>query len=427
MNVTDETNICMIAGTWSINEYPRRAPITDGLVLMNSLFCLPGYYLIEESSPTSAGNNQWFIDRLLPELKAEAKAAGKSIYDILNDWVDSFAPGDFVPVFLPFLTASNVDPRARAAFVGLNASHSRREMARAVYEGITFSHRYHLDRLMRSRPDRSGTIRLAGGAARSKVWTQMFADVMDMPVETVSAEETGALGCCVAGAAALGNELLLVTPGAVARRLGELIVTADFWATLGFTFSRISLGFLLALALAGILAALSAAVPFIETLLRPYVAAIQSVPVASFIVIAFLWLSARRLSTFIAFLMVFPVLYTNLLQGIRAADRNLLEMADVFRLSPGRRVRCIFLPALRPALFAGCRVALGLCWKAGVAAEVIGVVARSVGGKLYDAKAYLEIADLFAWTVVIVAVSALFERVFLFLLGKIFDALEHAV
>ena len=167
--------------------------------------------------------------------------------------------------------------------------------------------------------------------------------------------------------------------------------------------------------------------PFIETLLRPYVAAIQSVPVASFIVIAFLWLSARRLSTFIAFLMVFPVLYTNLLQGIRAADRNLLEMADVFRLSPGRRVRCIFLPALRPALFAGCRVALGLCWKAGVAAEVIGVVARSVGGKLYDAKAYLEIADLFAWTVVIVVVSALFEHVFLFLLGKIFDALEHAV
>ena len=175
------------------------------------------------------------------------------------------------------------------------------------------------------------------------------------------------------------------------------------------------------------LAALAAAVPLLETLLRPYVAAIQSVPVASFIVIAFLWLSAQRLSTFIAFLMVFPVLYTNLLQGIRAADRDLLEMADVFRLSPARRVRCIYLPALRGPLFAACRVALGLCWKAGVAAEVIGVVARSVGGKLYDAKAYLEIADLFAWTAVIVAVSALFERVFLFLLGRIFDALEHAV
>ena len=238
-----------------------------------------------------------------------------------------------------------------------------------------------------------------------------------------------ALALCVwqAGAMALGNELLLVTPAAVARRLCELIATADFWATLGFTFSRISLGFLLALALAAALAALAAAVPLLETLLRPYVAAIQSVPVASFIVIAFLWLSAQRLSTFIAFLMVFPVLYTNLLQGIRAADRDLLEMADVFRLSPARRVRCIYLPALRGPLFAACRVALGLCWKAGVAAEVIGVVARSVGGKLYDAKAYLEIADLFAWTAVIVAVSALFERVFLFLLGRLFDALEHAV
>ncbi len=228
VNVTDETNICMIAGTWSINEYPRRTPVTDGTVLMNSLFCLPGYYLIEESSPTSAGNNQWFIDRLLPELKAEAKAAGKSVYDILNDWVDSFAPGDFVPVFLPFLTASNVDPRARAAFVGLNASHSRREMARAVYEGIAFSHRYHLDRLMRSRPDRSGTIRLAGGAARSKVWTQMFADVMNMPVETVSADETGALGCCVAVAAALGDYKDAADAAAhMCRSAGRVLPRAD--------------------------------------------------------------------------------------------------------------------------------------------------------------------------------------------------------
>ena len=229
-----------------------------------------------------------------------------------------------------------------------------------------------------------------------------------------------ALALCVwqAGAMALGNDLLLVTPAAVARRLCELIATADFWATLGFTFSRISLGFLLALALAAVLAALAAAVPLLETLLRPYVAAIQSVPVAPFIVISFLWLSAQRLSTFIAFLMVFPVLYTNLLQGIRAADRDLLEMADVFRLSPARRVRCIYLPALRGPLFAACRVALGLCWKAGVAAEVIGVVARSVGGKLYDAKAYLEISDLFAWTAVIVVISVVFEKLFLYLLKK---------
>lgn len=238
-----------------------------------------------------------------------------------------------------------------------------------------------------------------------------------------------ALALCVwqAGAAALKNDLLLVTPFAVAKRLCALVITADFWASLGFTFTRIAMGFLLALVLAALLATLAAAVPVVETLLRPYVAVVQSVPVASFIVMALLWLSSRRLSLFIAFLMVFPILYTNLLQGIRAADRELLEMAAVFRLPFGRRVRCMYLPALRPPLFAACRVALGLCWKAGVAAEVIGVTANSIGGKLYDAKAYLEIADLFAWTVVIVAVSAVFERVFLLVLRKIFDALEQTV
>lgn len=205
VNVTDEENICMIAGTWSINEYLRKEPVTDGSVLMNSLFCLPEYYLIEESSPTSAGNNEWFIRQLLPELKEAAESAGRSIYDEMNRWAESFRPGDFVPVFLPFLTASNVDPRARAAFLGLNASHGRRHLLRSVYEGIAFSHRYHLERLLKTRGGRQGRIRLAGGAARSAVWTQMFADVMDMPVETVPAAETGALGCAVAAAAATGR------------------------------------------------------------------------------------------------------------------------------------------------------------------------------------------------------------------------------
>lgn len=214
VNVTDEENICMIAGTWSINEYLRKEPVTDGSVLMNSLFCLPEYYLIEESSPTSAGNNEWFIRQLLPELKAAAEARGESIYDEMNRWAESFRPEDFVPVFLPFLSASNVDPRARAAFLGLNASHTRKHILRAVYEGITFSHRCHLERLLATRGGRQGRIRLAGGAARSAVWTQMFADVMNMPVEAVPAAETGALGCAIAAAAAVGGHASLADTAA---------------------------------------------------------------------------------------------------------------------------------------------------------------------------------------------------------------------
>ena len=212
---------------------------------------------------------------------------------------------------------------------------------------------------------------------------------------------------------ALGNDLLLVTPIAVARRLCELIVTADFWATLGFTFSRISLGFLLALALAGILAALSAAVPFIETLLRPYVAAIQSVPVASFIILALVWLESRRLPLFIAALMAFPVVYRNVLEGIRGTSRELLEMARVFRIPLSRRLRGVDLPQVLPYFRAAADTALGLSWKAGTAAEVIGLCSGTIGERLYTAKVYFQTADLFAWTAVIVLLSVLFEGLFL--------------
>ncbi len=203
--VTGSRELCMIAGTWSINEYLRRDPVMDGRVLMNSLFAMPEYYLIEESSPTSAGNNEWFINQLLPEVKAAAKAAGHSVYDEANAWVASVPPREFVPVFLPFLMASNVHPNARAAFIGLNVSHTRKHMMRSVYEGIVFCHKYHMDKLLATRTDRPECIRLAGGAALSPVWTQMFADIMELPVETVCVNETGALGCAIAAAVAVGE------------------------------------------------------------------------------------------------------------------------------------------------------------------------------------------------------------------------------
>ena len=205
VNVLDERNICMIAGTWSINEYPRKAPVVDGRVQMNSLFALPEYYLIEESSPTSAGNNAWFLRQLLPELSAREKAAGRSVYDTMNEWVASVPPEEFVPVFLPFLMASNVHPNAKGSFVGMSVNHTRRHLLRSVYEGIAFCHKMHIDRLLQSRETPPVSVRLAGGAANSPVWTQMFADILQLPVETVSAGETGALGCAIAVAAAVGD------------------------------------------------------------------------------------------------------------------------------------------------------------------------------------------------------------------------------
>ena len=204
VNVLDESRICMIAGTWSINEYPKKSPVTDGKVQMNSLFCLPEYYLIEESSPTSAGNNEWFVKTLLPELRAEAKAKGSSVYEIMNEWAASLPAEEFVPIFMPFLMASNVHPNAKSCFLGMSASHGRAHLAKSVYEGIIFCHKMHLDRLLATRETLPECIRLAGGAAKSKVWTQMFADILGIPVETVNVNETGALGCAIAAATAVG-------------------------------------------------------------------------------------------------------------------------------------------------------------------------------------------------------------------------------
>lgn len=215
VNVLDPRNICMIAGTWSINEYLRKTPVTDGRVQMNSLFALPEYYLIEESSPTSAGNNEWFVKTLLPEVR---EAAGSGIYDTLNAWVESIPPEEFVPIFHPFLMASNVHPNAKGSFIGLNVSHTRAHMARSVYEGIVYCHRWHLEKLLATCETPPECVRLAGGAAKSRVWTQMFADILGLPVETVDANETGALGCAIAAAAATSGEGI----EAAARRMSPV-------------------------------------------------------------------------------------------------------------------------------------------------------------------------------------------------------------
>ena len=227
-----------------------------------------------------------------------------------------------------------------------------------------------------------------------------------------------------AGAMALDLNLLLVTPVEVVRRLFTLVGENDFWQTLLFSFSRIVLGFALAFALGCLLGVLSGKWPLLETLLWPYVITIKTVPVASFIILSLIFFSARQLPTFISFLMVFPVIYSNVLEGISSTDRELLEMAQVFKISWWRRLGYIYLPHLKPFLFSACSVALGMSWKSGVAAEVIGVASGSIGEKLYESKVYFITEDLLAWTVVIVLISVLFEKLFLRLMRAAFRRWE---
>lgn len=216
----------------------------------------------------------------------------------------------------------------------------------------------------------------------------------------------------------LGQEILLVSPVAVLKRLGILIFEISFWKTIGFSFFRITGGFFLAV-LAGVLGgSIASKFDKMQELFAPLILAMKSVPVASFVILILIWVPSENLSVTISFLMVFPVIYTNVLNGIQNTDKNLLEMAQVFDISEKNKIRYIYFSEVLPFFRAGCSVSLGLCWKAGVAAEVIGIPDGSMGERLYEAKVYLDTPDLFAWTMVIIVVSMIFEKIFLAVLDK---------
>ena len=242
------------------------------------------------------------------------------------------------------------------------------------------------------------------------------------------------LGCLAAafwlavwqlGAMALNQKILLVSPVRVVRRLVELLPTRSFWKAIAFSFSRITLGFLLACAAGILLGTLSARFAAARILVTPLMSAIKSTPVASFIILVLLWVSSKNVSVVISFLMVTPIVYLNFLGGVQSMDRELLEMTRVFRVGPLRRLRYVYVPQIMPFFRSACAAGLGLCWKAGVAAEVIGLPRGSIGEKLYESKIFLDTPDLFAWTVVIILVSLVFERLFLYLLDLGLHRLER--
>jgi len=217
---------------------------------------------------------------------------------------------------------------------------------------------------------------------------------------------------------ALDSVLLLPSPVRVLLRLGTLCRTLSYWQSVLFSLLRIIGGFLTALLTGALLAGLSYRYRRVEELLAPAMLAVKTVPVASFIILALLWVSTRTLSLLISFLIALPVIYTNLLTGLRRADPSLLEMAKVYRLPPFRRLRFLLLPALWPDLTAACSIAAGLCWKAGIAAEIIGIPDGYIGAQMQQAKVYLETPDLFAWTLTVVLLSALFEKVTILFLER---------
>ena len=208
----------------------------------------------------------------------------------------------------------------------------------------------------------------------------------------------------------LVGSLLLPRPDQVLLRLGALVITADFWRAVAATLLRILCGTVIGTFLGAALAALTCRFRLVNALFSPLLTVVKSTPVASFIVLLLIWVGRDVLPAVIVVLMVLPVVWANVSAGISGTDRQLLELAEVYRFSRSRTLKRIFLPSVLPHFLAALRSALGMAWKAGVAAEVLTVPGVSVGKRLMDAKLYLEIPDLFAWTLVVILCSLAIEK-----------------
>lgn len=209
----------------------------------------------------------------------------------------------------------------------------------------------------------------------------------------------------------IDRDLFLPSPARVLNVLfSELIYQKSFWTNIASSLAHIGEGFLLGTALGILLAVFSYCFKAIKILLWFPIKVIKSVPVASFVILSLLWLRSENLSVFIPFLMVLPTLYVNTLTGLEKTDRKLLEMAALFRLSRFKKVLHIYIPHILPYILSACSLAVGMAWKSGIAAEIIGLAGNSIGNQLYQAKLYLLTPELFAWTIVIVILSILCEQ-----------------
>jgi L-xylulokinase len=196
VGMTDESAFCMVAGTWGNNQFISKTPVAHPDMFMTSCYSIDGYYLMLEGSATSASNLEWFIMQFF-------EGDRKSIYDQCNELVAHTKPDESAIIFLPYLYGGPVSLDAKGCLFGLDGRQTRAHVLRAVFEGIIFGHRWHFERLMRF-CERPKTIRLTGGAANSAVWSAMFADVFQIPVEIPAGTELGCLGAAICGAVASG-------------------------------------------------------------------------------------------------------------------------------------------------------------------------------------------------------------------------------
>lgn len=216
----------------------------------------------------------------------------------------------------------------------------------------------------------------------------------------------------------VGQELIIPTPLAVLKTLFSLCGEVLFWEAAGLSLLRIFLGCVAGIVIGVVLAVLTFRFELMDALFSPIIRIIRATPVASFIILALLWLSHSLVPAFMAMLMVVPIICDSLKTALSETDAELLEVSKAYRFGKARTLKLVYIPSVLPTFSSACNTSIGLAWKSGIAAEVLCLPRLSVGTYLYYSKIYLETPALFAWTIVVIIFSFALEKIFGYFLSK---------
>ncbi len=216
----------------------------------------------------------------------------------------------------------------------------------------------------------------------------------------------------------VGKEFLVPSPISVISGLWGIMRTVSFWETVSLSVLRIIAGYAAGVIAGVLIAALTSAFKPLDIFLSPAQHIIKATPIASFIILALVWISGSRIPSFITFLMVLPIIWGNVSKGITETDKRLLEMAQVYHFGRIKTIKTVYFHSTLPYFAASATTSMGLAWKAGIAAEVLSLPGIAIGTRIYDSKIYLEMPQLFAWSLVVIVISMLLEKLISYLLGK---------
>lgn len=218
----------------------------------------------------------------------------------------------------------------------------------------------------------------------------------------------------------VGLDVLIASPINVAKRLLEFLPDSNFWLTIFNSFKGISLGYIIGVFMGSVFGIITAFSATLNTLFKPFLTAVKTTPVVSFIILALIWLDKVSVPIFITTLMVMPVVWANVTSSIVNTDKSLIEMANAYNFGFSQKMKLIFLPSAVPSFVAACKTAVGLGWKAGIAAEVLCTPQNSIGINLRNSQVYIETVDLFSWTVVVIVLSLILEKLLVSILDLCF-------